>query len=33
MKAADLNRDGKVDSTDYTIFRRYLLRAIKEIPI
>jgi len=32
-KAADLNRDNKVDSTDLTILKRYLLKAISEIPI
>lgn len=32
-KYGDLNADGKVNSTDYTLGKRYLLRIISEFPI
>ncbi|HPD01471.1 MAG TPA: CAP-associated domain-containing protein, partial [Acetivibrio sp.] len=30
---ADLNGDGEVNSTDFTLLKRYLLRKIKEFPV
>jgi len=33
VKAADLNGDDKVNSTDYSVLKRYLLRSIEVIPI
>jgi len=32
MDAADVNADGKVNSTDYTVLKRYLLRSIDKLP-
>jgi len=32
-KAADLNGDGKVNSTDYNILKRYLLKYIDKFPV
>jgi len=32
-KLADLNRDGNVNSTDYSILKRYILKAIDNIPV
>jgi len=29
---ADVNADGKVTSTDYSILKRYIIKSIKELP-
>ena len=32
-EAGDLNSDGSIDSTDFTLLKRYILRTITDLPV